>query len=100
MEKRKAQYSLEAIKAAFSSPQKLRMSVTALLEMNALGFTRSDVVAIVQSLRSRNLYKSMTSYRNQRIWHDVYHVRYDSMLLYVKFTQDDEGYFIISFKEK
>lgn len=37
---------------------------------------------------------------NNRIWQDVYHVPHQNLTLYVKFTTDAEGYFLISFKEK
>lgn len=100
MEKNKAHYSLDAIKAVFSNPQSLRMSVSAILSMNSLGMTAKDVVAVIQSLRYRDLYKSMTSYRDHRIWQDVYHIKYNELVLYLKFTVDNEGYLIISFKEK
>ena len=37
---------------------------------------------------------------NSAIWQDVYHVPHGSLVLYVKFTTDIEGYLVISFKEK
>jgi motility quorum-sensing regulator/GCU-specific mRNA interferase toxin len=45
-------------------------------------------------------FKSMTSAWNSAVWQDVYHVAYEGLLLYVKFTTDAEGYLVISFKEK
>ena len=45
-------------------------------------------------------YKAMTSDVNSAIWQDVYHVPHESIVLYVKFTTDIEGYLVISFKEK
>ena len=100
MEKRKAHYHLDEIKQAFSSPDKLRMSITALMTMASLNFTRVDAVRVIQLLTVKDLYKSMTSNRDHRIWQDVYHCKYEGVTLYVKITIDDEGYFLISFKEK
>ena len=100
MEKRKAHYHLDEIKQAFSSPDKLRMSVSALMTMASLNFTRVDAVRVIQLLTVKDLYKSMTSNRDHRIWQDVYHCKYEGVTLYVKITIDDEGYFLISFKEK
>lgn len=49
----------------------------------------------------KHFYKSMTSYADHRIWQDVYHVPYDDMILYVKFTQNVLSEFtLLSFKEK
>jgi hypothetical protein len=46
-------------------------------------------------------YKSMTSYRDHRIWQDVYHVPSEAGLLYIKFTADAISEFLLlSFKEK
>ena len=100
MEKHKPHYELEDIKRAFAESEGLRLSVTALRDAIGLGLTRHDIVAVIQTLTVRELYKSMTSERDHRIWQDVYHANYQGLSLYVKFTIDDEGYFLISFKEK
>ena len=42
----------------------------------------------------------MTSLADHRIWQDVYQVPFESLILYVKFTTDAQGYLVISFKEK
>ena len=43
----------------------------------------------------------MTSRRNHRLWQDVYHVAYEDLSLYVKFTKSDENWFLlISLKDK
>jgi motility quorum-sensing regulator/GCU-specific mRNA interferase toxin len=43
----------------------------------------------------------MTSRRNHRVWQDVYHVPYEDLSLYVKFTKSDENWFLlISLKDK
>ena len=52
-------------------------------------------------MERKHFYKSMTSYSNHKIWQDVYHVPYDDMILYVKFTQNTISEFtLLSFKEK
>jgi motility quorum-sensing regulator/GCU-specific mRNA interferase toxin len=100
MEKHRAHYDLDEIKEAFSSPEKLRISVSALRAMGALNLTKDDVVAVIRALSATDFYKSMTSYHDHRIWQDVYHSKYEGLTLYVKITVDQEGYFLISFKEK
>jgi len=72
VEKRKPHYSLGTIKAT----------------------------SIIQGMTREQFYKAMTSDVNSAIWQDVYHVPHGSIVLYVKFTTDIEGYLVISFKEK
>ena len=42
----------------------------------------------------------MTSYADHRIWQDVYHVEWREVMMYLKFTIDDNGYLVVSFKAK
>ena len=52
-------------------------------------------------MRRSQFYKSMTSYRDHRIWQDVYHVPSPAGTLDVKFTADAVTEFaLLSFKEK
>lgn len=100
-EKRKPTYDLEAFKTVFSMVDRLNITGVALGGAAALGFGRSDIVSIVQTMQRRHFYKSMTSYADHRIWQDVYHVPSEVGLLYVKFTADAFAEFLLlSFKEK
>jgi motility quorum-sensing regulator/GCU-specific mRNA interferase toxin len=100
VEKRTPHYALESIKATFATASALRMTRTAQDNAFALGLLLADVVKIVQSMTREQFYKSMTSLGDHRIWQDVYHVPFESLVLYVKFTTDAQGYLVISFKEK
>ena len=100
MEKRRPTYDLASIKAEFATVRTLRMTLTARDSAFALGFTLQEVVEVIQSIAAVHFYKSMTSLANSRIWQDVYHVPSESVVLYVKFTIDDEGKLVIAFKEK
>ncbi len=99
MEKRKPTYDLETIKETFSDASKLRMTKTARDNAFALGFSLDDVVAVIHGMIRAQFIKSMTSHSDHRIWQDVYHVPCEDLVLYVKFTIDDEGQLLISFKE-
>jgi motility quorum-sensing regulator/GCU-specific mRNA interferase toxin len=100
-EKRKPTYDLDAIKAAFAVPDRLRVTGTALRGAALLGFGRRDIVTVIQSMQRRHFYKSMTSYADHRVWQDVYHVPSDAGMLYVKFTADAVAEFLLlSFKER
>ncbi len=46
-------------------------------------------------------YKSMTSYEDARRWQDVYHVPWNGLTIYLKFTDNVVTEFtVLSFKEK
>lgn len=100
MEKRQPTYDLAAVKAAFSAADRLPLTGAALRSATALGFRREDIVELIQSMERRQFYKSMTSYRDHRIWQDVYHVPDAFGPLYVKFSVDKSGALVLlSFKE-
>lgn len=100
MEKYLRTYDLEGIKAAFQTVDDLRMTRTARQNAVRLGLSLEDVVCIIQSLTPHNFYKSMTTYADHQIWQDVYHSQFNQINLYIKFMMDDEGYLIVSFKER
>ena len=103
MEKKRPHYDLRLIKEAFSDIENLGpMTGTARNGVRALGFSDEDIVNVVQSLRAREFYKSMTSHLDHTIWQDVYCPKYQSVQLYLKFSRDEEdnAYLLISFKER
>jgi motility quorum-sensing regulator / GCU-specific mRNA interferase toxin len=100
MEKKTPTYDLEGFKQEFSSGAALRMTRTAQDCALELGLTLEDIVMIVQSMKRSHFYKSMTAMRNHRAWQDVYHVPWESLVLYVKLTVDELGRLILSLKEK
>ena len=100
-EKRKPTYDLDAFKAAFSSPERLAVTSTAVRTAAAIGFGRAEIVATIQAMQREHFYKSMTTQANHRLWQDVYHVPSPVGVLYVKFTSDAVTEFLLlSFKEK
>lgn len=100
-EKRRPTYDLESFKAAFSTVEALNMTFTAANDAADLGFGRSEIVAVLQTMRPLHFYKSMTSHMDYRIWQDVYYVPSSVGVLYVKFTADTVTLFkLLSFKEK
>lgn len=100
MEKRKPHHDLNSIQAQLNRPSALRMTRTARNSAFSLGLTLEGVVALIQGLRREHFYKSMTSEADSTLWQDVYHVPYEELTLYVKFTRDEEGFFLLSLKEK
>lgn len=99
-EKRSPHYSLKEIQETFTSPETLRATRKAEDYARALGYTRAGIVRVVQSITRVCFYKSMTTYQDHTVWHDVYRVPDGDVVLYVKFTVDESGKLLISFKEK
>jgi motility quorum-sensing regulator/GCU-specific mRNA interferase toxin len=101
MEKRKPHFDLDAIKAAFAEPSKLNLTVTAARGAVALDYDNAEIVATIQALRPRDFDKSMTAYHDSKLWQDVYKPASGDIELYVKFTLDSQGQFLlISFKAR
>jgi len=101
VEKRRPSFDLEAFKAVCGDPQRLRITATARLSAASLGFDTADIAKVIRSMKPAHFQKSMTSYHDHRKWQDVYHVSWDQMLLYVKFTDDVVSAFtVLSFKER
>ncbi len=98
MEKRIAHYSLKIIKELIAK-KKYVVTLSARQSYVALGFEDDEVLAVIDDLKPIDLYKSMTSYNNHMLWHDVYHSSYKSIELYIK-LQVKEDAIIISFKER
>lgn len=101
VEKRRPSFDLGAFKAVCGDPRRLAITTTALRTAAEIGFGRTEITAVIQSIKPAQFYKSMTSARDHRRWQDVYHVPWEGMVLYVKFTNDAVTEFVVlSFKER
>lgn len=95
-EKRKPSFNLESFKN-----EKRDITTKALCSAANMGYGTSEINAAIAGMRREHFYKSMTSYANNKVWQDVYHVPYDGKLIYIKFTQGIVCEFLLlSFKEK
>lgn len=101
MEKWKPHYLLRDIQAQMMDVQSLRLTNSARNSiLFELMWELEDAVQIVQGLRSKNFYKSMTTMQNHRVWQDVYHATWRETAVYLKFQRhEDAYYFTVSFKE-
>ncbi len=98
MEKRKAHYPLASVKSLIADGR-VSFTMTAVAGGAAMGFDIDGMLKIVSSLAGKNLYKSMTSHADHRVWHDVYHADTEQGVVYLKLTVV-ENLLVISFKEK
>ncbi len=71
---RKPTYDLDAFKAAFASVDTINVTGTAMRGAAAIGFGRTEIVSVIQTMRRSHCYKSMTAHADHRVWQDVYHV--------------------------
>jgi motility quorum-sensing regulator/GCU-specific mRNA interferase toxin len=102
VEKRKPSHDLRRVKAVCGDPERLRMTFSATVSAEGLGYKPADVARLIRSMERPMFYKSMTSYGRSDQWQDVYHVPGDEGLtIYVKFTADVVTEFLVlSFKER
>jgi motility quorum-sensing regulator/GCU-specific mRNA interferase toxin len=94
MEKRKAHYKLEEIKKLIKAGD---YSITATAKRTALqgfGFSEIEIISTIEALQYADLFKSMTSLEDPKIWHDVY----KKNEMYIKLQIISKA-IIISFKE-
>ena len=98
MEQQAPHYSLVVIQAQMQSVPSMNLTLSARGGIRAAGMSQVDALALVQSLKRNNFYKSMTTLADYKVWQDVYHGKWNGLRLYVKFQQAGE-YFVISFKE-
>jgi len=73
-EKRKPHYDLDELKELVRQEAWIVTRVADKGAMN-LGLSRYELKKIVLALRSQDFYKSMTSYRDHKLWQDVYKPR-------------------------
>jgi motility quorum-sensing regulator/GCU-specific mRNA interferase toxin len=98
LEKRKAHYPLATVKRLIAE-RRVSFTMTAVAGGATMGFAVDEMLDVISSVTSRNLYKSMTSHADHKVWHDVYHADTSRGVVYLKLTILDE-LLIISFKEK
>ena len=98
MQKRVSHYNLDSIKELISVNQYF-ITQSARQGYFKLGFDDDKVLEIIMSLVNKDLYKSMTTYHDNKIWQDVYHKNIDDIDLYIKLQISDKA-IVISFKER
>ena len=97
MEKRSPHCPLQRVKSLVEAG-KVRTTHTARAGAIALGFSYTDMLAVVIELKPSDFYKSMTTYADHTIWQDVYRPKTKAGDVYLKLTVADDV-LIVSFKE-
>ena len=100
MEKRKAHYNLNAIKAIIARDGLACFTFTALRGAENMELSDAEALAVVATLNGSLFYKSMTTHADHRTWQDVYIAPCpNGRKAYIKLTLQ-EGAVVIQFKEK
>jgi motility quorum-sensing regulator/GCU-specific mRNA interferase toxin len=97
MEKRTPHCKLAVVKGLVAAG-KVRTTVSALAGGAALGFGFEQIIGVVAALTPKDIYKSMTTHADHRIWQDVYRPTTPAGEVYLKLTVLD-NVLIVSFKE-
>ncbi|MBP7863205.1 type II toxin-antitoxin system MqsR family toxin [bacterium] len=97
MEKKSPHYLLSDVKA-LAQKDRVHASHAALKSAAILGFSLADMKYVILNLETNDFYKSMTSYRDSKLWQDVYRFPAIDVDIYLK-IQILENLVIISFKE-
>ncbi len=85
MEKRTPHYPLHLVRSLIHAGH-IQSTRTALTSAALIGFTFDDMVAVTVSLTMADFYKSMTSYHDHTVWHDVYRPHSSAGPIYLKLT--------------
>ncbi|MBT2311595.1 MULTISPECIES: type II toxin-antitoxin system MqsR family toxin [Pseudomonas] len=101
MEKNTPHYELAVIKAQVRRLGGNAFTNSAKNTAWALGLNVWHMQEIISELQRQHFYKSMTTYDDHRVWHDVYHLNSQGLEIYIKVTyRPSGGPPVISFKEK
>lgn len=101
MEKKKPHYQLSEVQRVVEQRGVNAFTATALTGAAVLGLSSEQAVAVVLGLKQKDLYKSMTTNADHRVWQDVYHaVLKSGLVAYIKVTLRENGSVVIQFKER
>lgn len=96
MEKSSAHYKLSLVRALVAEGR-VRFTTSAVRGYRAMDLQQREALEIVSRLERSDLYKSMTTYADHRVWQDVYHPVTRFGALYLKLSVID-GLVVVSFK--
>jgi len=82
----------------FVDERKVRTTNSAVAGALSMGLVGEDLIDVVRDLTMADFLKSMTSYRDHRLWQDVYRPMTKGGRAYVKLMVVDDV-LIVSFKE-
>jgi len=100
MEKRKAHYSLDRVKKMIKNGNFYVTKIALKTAISDFSYTEIEIIKTVLNLVDSELYKSMTSIYNNKLWQDVYKKDIQDVKAYIKIQIKDNNTVIISFKKE
>jgi motility quorum-sensing regulator/GCU-specific mRNA interferase toxin len=91
-EKQKPHYVLSKLKAFFEC--RTTRHITAITHKGAVSMgymDDDDIQSVISRLCSEHFYKSMTAYKNHKVWQDVYKFQDGDKALYIKLQLSVDG---------
>jgi hypothetical protein len=94
-------YDLEEVQRLVGQgPISSSISLAAIKGAADLGMGEAEIVTAVLALEPHCFYKSMESEKQQGLWQDVYHLKWDAAELYIKVQINNGFAVVIQCKEK
>lgn len=101
MQKKTPHYKLNMIKALIRSDKFIITGSARKTAAEDFAFTEEQIVKFILNLDRKDFYKSMTSYNDHSLWHDVYKCQLsEDLKAYIKLQIVSETTVIVSFKEE
>lgn len=95
----RAHYDLDELKKLLSNEKTRRITHVAQKGAVLLGYiTDDDIVERCLILQKREIYKTMPSHHNPKLWQDVYKTADKTQKLYIKLQKNEANAIVISFK--
>ncbi len=98
MEKKVCHYSLKNIKNLIIEGKYFITKKAQKTAIEHFGYGEEDILNEILNLENSDFYKSMTSYNNHLLWHDVYKKISNNLNIYIKIQILNNSSLIISFK--
>lgn len=96
-----ATYDLQKLQATVAAQGFKAFNVTSLNGIAALGMTVPQALAVIASLQTGDLYKTMPTVFDPGMFQDVYHKLMPSgKVAYIKLTATANGRVVVQFKDK
>lgn len=98
MEKGTAHYPLWQVRELVTG-KRVALTRSAREGAQTLGFAMSSLLGVIEALQPSDFYKSMTTYSDHTMWHDVYRPLTRHGWVYLKLTVS-ERLLVVSFKAR
>ena len=98
--KRKRHYDLVRLQMLIGDEATRNVTRRSIKNGVTLGFSETEIVDIVLSLKQQHFDKSITAHHSNKVWHDVYKITEKDIKLYIKLQESPVNVgVVINFKQ-